>query len=441
MKHIFIIGLDEDNLRILARVPATDDCRFHTLICHEELRGVESFPIEELRRRCSKRLTDHQRRHGRNAVHAITTLIDFPATELAAILTRDWNLPGPSLEAVLKCNHKYWSRALQREVVPEHVPRFAAFDPWSCDESHIKRAGLRYPLWIKPMNAFRSYLAFRIRDAADLGLAMVALRRKLPMLFEPLREVMRHADVPAGIVGSDSPPCLAEEVVRGRQCTLEGYVHNGKPTIYGIVDSIRHPHSATFSRYQYPSTLPARVQQRMATIACRLVEHLGLVESAFDVEMFYNRRKDHIWILEINPRLSQSHCELFEKVDGVSHHKVMIDLAMGRQPRMPRAEGAFAWAAKFFVRAFEDALVTAIPDPKQIERVEQLLPGTAVRIHVRPGMRLSELTHQDSYSYELAELYLGGQSPGELLARYRQCMSMLHFELAPAGLAESMEAR
>jgi hypothetical protein len=37
---------------------------------------------------------------------------------------------------------------------------------------------------------------------------------------------------------------------------------------------------------------------------------------------------DTIWLLEINTRISKSHCPLFRRVDGASHHQVMLDLAL-----------------------------------------------------------------------------------------------------------------
>ena len=34
---------------------------------------------------------------------------------------------------------------------------------------------------------------------------------------------------------------MAERVIGGRQCTVEGYVHDGEVVPYGVVDSIRYP--------------------------------------------------------------------------------------------------------------------------------------------------------------------------------------------------------
>ena len=50
---------------------------------------------------------------------------------------------------------------------------------------------------------------------------------------------------------------MAEQVIGGRQCTVEGYVHDGEVVPYGTVDSIRYPQVLSFFYYLYPSTLPA----------------------------------------------------------------------------------------------------------------------------------------------------------------------------------------
>ncbi len=51
-------------------------------------------------------------------------------------------------------------------------------------------------------------------------------------------------------------------------------------------------------------------------------------------------------------------------------------------------------------------------------------------IIVKPGMQLSELIEQDSYSYDMAHLYLGADSRQALLEKYRQAVEMLPFEFS-----------
>lgn len=434
-RNIFVVGLDEANHELLRHLPAARECRFHPLIDFSRLRGVDRFPIAELLAEAERTLDGFD-----GPVDGICTCIDFPATELASLLGRRYGLPGPSLEGVLACNHKHWSRRLQRAAVPWAVPPFTSFDPYAADP--LSEIDLDYPLWIKPLNAYRSHLGFRINHPQDFHAALPIIREQLPRLAEPLDVILKHAALPADVAAAGSRIMLAEEVVSGQLCTVEGYVRDGRPHVYGIVDSVRAPNRSSFARYQYPSTLPARVQHRITGVTERVMRAVGLDQSPFNLELFYEPAHGTIRILEINPRLSQSHARLFEMVDGTSHLQVMVDLALGRTPSAPFAgagppargrglrEGPFTVAAKFFLRAYRDAVVEAVPGEDDIARLQAALPGVSVNVLVAPGAVLSDLPDQDAYSYELAEISLGARSRRDLLARWRLVRESLPFGLS-----------
>ncbi|MGM9152378.1 hypothetical protein ACTFFW_05745, partial [Campylobacter jejuni] len=68
-----------------------------------------------------------------------------------------------------------------------------------------------------------------------------------------------------------------------------------------------------------------------------------------------------------------------EKVDGVSHQQVTVDLALGQTPDMPSRQGEFAVAAKFFYRVFfVDATVTRVPSAEEIAALEREFPGALI---------------------------------------------------------------
>lgn len=434
-RNVFVVGLDDANRELLERLPAARECRFHTLLDFSRLRGVDHFPIEDLLDEGHREL-----QRADQPVDALCTCIDFPATEFVPLLGRDLGLPGPSLEGVLACNHKHWSRALQREAAPEAVPGFVAFDPYTDDP--LADIDLNYPLWVKPLNAFRSHLGFRINHPQDFHAALPTIRAELPRLAEPLGAVMKLADLPADIAAAGAQLMIAEQILSGRLCTVEGYVHEGEPHVYGIVDSVRVPNRSSFARYQYPSSLPSDIQRRITDVTARVMRRVGLDQSPFNMELFYDAPRDSIRVLEINPRLSQSHAPLFELVDGTSHFQVMVDLALGRAPSAPfggrlapghgkaERQGRFGVAAKFFLRAYRDAVVEAVPSADDVARVESQLPGAIVHVLVDAGARLSELADQDAYSYELAEVYLGARNHRELLAHWRWVRESLPFGLS-----------
>lgn len=424
-RNVFVVGLSGYQRRLLERLPDAARYRFHELLPHDRLRGVADFHAGNLLEEARGVLRAF---HG--PVHGVVTFLDFPALEIAALLAADQGLPGPRFVNLLRCSHKYWSRLLQRSAVPEHVPRFTAFDPFEGDVVVRLEKESGYPMWIKPINAYRSHLGFRISDRAELEARLPELRAGIGRLAEPFARFLAMADLPPEIAALPSHACIAEGIIGGWQCTLEGYVYRGEPRVYAVVDSVTEANGVSFARYQYPSGLPDSVRERMTAVAERAVTGTGLDNAAFNAELYWDRDSDRIWLLEINPRISESHCELLEKVDGASHQQVALDLAEGRRPDPPHRQGQWPMAAKFFTRAFHDSRVVRLPGPDQVRAAERAVPGVTVELQVRPDEDLHALREQDSYSYELAWVWVGGRDEADLLVRYERIKAMLGIEMA-----------
>lgn len=426
-KNIFIIGLNEFNREKLSRIRGAENYTYHGVIDPEDVYNTEIFPIPDMLRRAEEQINKFG-----GQVDAIAGYMDFPVSTMLPLLCRRFGAVSTSLESLLKCEHKYWSRLVQEEVVPDNIPKFTAFDPFD-DEAlgKIGGAGLGFPFFVKPIKSSGSRLGFRIDSPEDFQDAVAKLRDGIETIAEPFNYVLEHADLPSVVREVEGHFCMAEEIIGGHQCTVEGYVYNGEVVPYGIVDSVRYPQVISFFRYEYPSRLPKRVQRRMGELTRRIMTHTGFDNSAFNIEFFWDEPRDHIWLLEINTRISQSHCDLFEKVDGVSHQQVTIDLALGRRPDMPSREGRYNVAAKFFHRVFvPDATVSRAPTPDEIAAVQQRVPGTIVAPQVHEGMRLSELSEQDSYSYAVAYIWMGAKNTSTLLRNYDRVLKRLPFEFS-----------
>lgn len=424
MKNIFVLGLEEYNLDILGHLPGAHNWKIHPLLDYTEMRGENAADVEELIQRCEQRLDSFNA-----SIDAIIGYFDFPVTVMIPILRAKYNLPAPSLESVLKCEHKYWSRLEQKKVIPEHIPRFESFDPF--DDVQIANLDLLFPYWIKPVKSFRSFLAFRINDEHDLSTGIEETRAHIQKISDSFSYFLKRVDLPPEIVETEGRSCIAESLLSGSQCTIEGYVYRGEVKVYGLVDSVRESDRSSFYRYEYPSQLPENVQYRMGEAAEKILTQIGFDNSPFNIEFFYNQTENQIYLLEINPRISQSHAEIFEKVNGLSHHEVAVDIAMDRRPIYPLGEGEFAVAAKFMLRHFEDAIVSRAPTKGEIERAVKEIPGTHVDLLVKEGTRLSELKNQDSYSYELADIYIGAMERSELDEHYTRVLEILSFEFEP----------
>ncbi len=434
-KNVFVIGLDDLNtskMKTLRQVRQRD-VRIHKLLEYEETHGAAEYPIEEMLRKAVSVLNDFP-----GPIDAITAFWDFPVSCMLPVLGAKYGRPGASLESVLKFEHKYWSRVEQQKVVPRFIPPFQSFDPFDDGALDKLKAKLRFPFWIKPIKSFGSHLGFRIRNSKDWQQAIPVIRGNIGIFTDPLDYVMDLAEVPAEIA-ENRDICIAEEIIGGRQCTLEGYVYNGRVRVYGVVDSIRYAHLPSFSRFQYPSSLPKKAQKQMVAVVKDLMEHVGYDNRTFNVEFFYDTKTEHPWLLEVNTRMAQSHADLFYKVDGASNHEIMVDIALGREPDFPFREGDYGCAAKFFVRAFRDGYVTRVPTAEVTAEAQRRLPGLIVQSMVQEGMSLSQLMYQDSYSYYLAILYLGGKNERDLMHKYHECVDLLDFQVTEIGIgAEAM---
>lgn len=210
---------------------------------------------------------------------------------------------------------------------------------------------------------------------------------------------------------------------------MEGYVFDGEVVSYGIVDSLRYPQVLSFFHYRYPSGLPDDIQATMVALTETIMGHIGYDNAAFNVEYFWDEVQGRIWLLEINTRISQSHCDLFEKVDGISNQQVTVDLGLGQRPNMPHRQGEYPMAAKFFQRVFfTDAVVTRVPTDAEVIALEAEFPGCQIAVQVEEGQRLSSLPEQDAYSFALAHIYMGAASAEQLLADYDRLVAGLAFE-------------
>lgn len=428
MKNVFLLGLDDFNRPEVDSLQGGADVQIHSLLDAEEVTRPENgrLDFEAMRQKAEARLDSF---HG--SVDGIASHWDFPSSSLVGVLRNSRGLPGPSNEAICRCEHKYWSRLEQKRAVPDVVPPFAAVDPFSDDP--FETLDIDYPFWIKPIKSHSSHLGFKIHNAEELSGHLPEIREKIGLFGDPFEQYLRYVDMPEDIQHINGHWCIAEGIISaGRQCTLEGYVHDGRTTIYGIVDSSRSGrHQSSFSSYQYPSDIPVDVQRQMMEAADTVLKRFDYNGAPFNMEFYWDPDTGRIRLLEVNARISKSHCPLFRLVDGVSHHQVMVDLALGRKPDFPHRQGSFAVAGKFMVRVFKDGTVTRLPGTEDIRQVQALFPEARVHPLTTEGTRLRHLHYQDSYSFELADIFLGAGSESELLEKYERCLEMLPFEVEP----------
>ncbi|WP_153032874.1 acetyl-CoA carboxylase biotin carboxylase subunit family protein [Amycolatopsis sp. YIM 10] len=414
---VFVVGLDEENERTLHRIPDAENYRFHGLLTIEDIQHGE-IPIEELLEKAQRELDAFD-----GEISAIIGYWDFPVSTMVPMLCRRYGLPSAPLEAIVKCEHKYWSRLEQSKVIDE-VPEFAIVDLAGDAEKPEK---IDYPLWLKPVKSFSSGLAFKVTDDETFTEAVREIREGISRVGKPFQFVMDQLELPPEIENIGGEACLAESALSGVQAAVEGYAYNGEVVVYGALDSINYEGTTSFLRHQYPSQLPDEAQTRMSEIAQRVIKQVGLEHGTFSVEFFVHPESNQVCLLEINPRHSQSHAELFEDVEGVPNHYRVVQLGLGRDPVAPARRGKWGISAKWYHRRFEDGVVERVPTDEEIAEIEQRIPGVQIELVVQEGQRLSELPAQDSYSFELADMVIGAASEKEMSEKFDQVVEALDF--------------
>lgn len=423
-KTVIFLGRDDFGFSRIACSDEPRDWMAAPLFEHSELQTSAGYPIEALLRRAETALNPM-----RGRICGITGYWDFPVTSMIPLLCARYGLPGPSLHSVLRCEHKYWARLCQRALIPEAVPDFRAVDPFADDL--VERWDFGYPCWLKPIKAWSSQLGFRVESPHDLQTALTQIRQNIHRFAEPFNHVLDRArPLPDEIRAIDGQHCIAERIIAGRQCTLEGFVSRGRARTYALFDSVRYAGTSCFARYQYPSQLPREAKLRMVELAERLMEGIGYDQACFNIEFFWDESAGRAWLLEVNPRLSVSHADISLKVDGISNLERMAALAAGETPRLHKEAGPYRIAAKFMHRRFSDALVTRVPTPRELSEIEAAVPGTSIQLMAQSGARLSQLLNQDSYSYELAYLHIGADDEAELQAKYEACVRRMAFDFS-----------
>jgi hypothetical protein len=319
---------------------------------------------------------------------------------LASILADRRGLPGPAPAALLACQHKPTSREIQRRVAPESTPRFGLIDG---------RLPFEPPFFVKPVVGRLSQRAVRIERAAELA-----------RLNGPDGYARRYGSI-AALAGARSERAhgfLAEELLKGLEVTLEGYVHRGRVTTIGVTDSVKYPGTISFERFEYPSRLGEGRRAELAALADRLVAAHGLDDAFFNVEFFVPDEGPPA-IIELNGRLASQFAPLVHRLHGRSTYDALFALVCGEDPAWTTGtpDGV---GVSYVVRVFEDALVEAVPEPED-----------DLEILVQPGRRLSEQGLNDAQSYRLAILYGFGETRDEAVERCRARARELSFRLAP----------
>lgn len=367
-------------------------------------------------------IEDLFKRYEAAGLSGVASAVGYPGMSVASIAAERLGLSGPSINCILLCEHKYYSRIAQKALVPSATPSFQILDTKA--QGRLNKLG-DFPLFVKPVKANFSINADRVSTEDEL-------RRTLRSCSLPQRFLKPFNDLLAAYTDYqyDASNLLAETLLEGTQVSLEGYACKGKAHIIGIVDALMYPGTISFERFVYPSRLSEDVQHRMAHVAEAFINGIGYDNAFFNIEMMYNPMSDRISIIEVNPKIASQFTDLFEKVDGTSTYAPLLQIAAGDEPVFPRRKGEFKMAASCVLRTFENKRVLAVPSSQQIDNLVSRFADARVEICASTDKLLSD-GMQDGKSYRYGLINIGADSEEELNNKLELCQSLLDFRFAP----------
>jgi hypothetical protein len=349
----------------------------------------------------------------------------------AALLAERMGWPGTPVAAVLACQHKLYARQILQRVCPEANLPFA---PLQARYGEPIPPGLHYPMFAKPVKAAFSVLARRVANHAQL----TALTRFGPLeqwiihrLVEPFDRIARAR---LGDMAS-AHGMLLEEPVDAPQFNLDGYVFRGEVRAIGVVDAVMYPGTGAFQRFERPSRLAARVQERALDVASRFFKAVGFDHGFFNMEFFYDAATDALKVIEFNPRLASQLADLYRRVDGLDAHAGSLALAHGCDPAaaMPCAPTAGA-AASYVFRCFDRQRVPPAPSVPRLRSFASRFPDGWLQAMPKQGRGLArDFKWLGSHRYGV--MHLGGEDPFDLHEHYLRACAVLGWPIA-----ESREA-
>lgn len=344
-------------------------------------------------------------------------------TLIAAVLAERLGLPCNNPQAIIACQHKLQSRALQQQLLPDIVP---AFNHLTYPLDQEKAQSFKYPVFVKPIKATYSVLAKQINSFDELkkhvqfNLFEETFIRKLSKPFHQLMSLYQSTEAdPFGLI--------VEEVLQGEQINIDGYCINGEVNILGAIDEVMYPHTHAFMRFEYPSKQAKSVQDRAFAITKEILKKLDYRLGFFNIEFIYDKDKDDLKIIEINPRMATQLTNLYDRVDGCNTYDKLLSLAIGEVPEPRKNMGQFKTSASFIFRHFNKSTSHQTPTKANIDSALSPYPDAKLMLYCKKGFSLSyEMKMLGSSRY--AVLNMGGNSKEDLFKRFQLICKSLNFE-------------
>lgn len=333
---------------------------------------------------------DYIRRHHIDAIFYSRDVADL----VAAALCEEFGFPGPSVESVFLCMHKYYGRRAEPEPI-----RCQAID---LHDPHPSVA--TYPCYLKPPWLNLGILGFKLESAADLDRALRIARRDYPAwspLYTPF--FRRYVDLDKYPLAVQDM-MLVEEFVDGPQVTVEGWVYGGQPHLWAITDTNTYPGTRVIDNFSLPSRHPAPIQAELERQAYAAIGSVGLDNGFFNIEFWCH--EDRVTLTEVNGRAATCFYQLYRQCLDACIYEAGLSLASGRAPSLSPARRPVVGGQFNLITFAEDAAENLL-DHEQARTV----PG--ITLYFEPG---SQVRQMSEFGIVLAQVDLFGDSYEEIHA-------------------------
>ncbi len=307
---------------------------------------------------------------------------------VAAVLCEEFGFPGPSVESVFLCLHKYYGR--------QYEPQPVRCEP--IDLADAQPPVTRYPCYLKPPWLNLGILGFKLDSDADLQRALAVVRREYPAwsaLYLPFFE--RYIDGEKFPLASREI-MLVEDFVEGPQVTVEGWVANGQAALWAITDTNTYPGTRIIDNFSLPSRQPAHIQALLAQQALEAIGNIGLDNGFFNIEFWCH--DDAVTLTEVNGRAATCFYNLYRRCLGACIYQAGLTLA-GGQPSQPPRQQTEVVGGQFNFITFGEDWAERLFDFGQARQVRGLT------IYVEPGQMIRPVSE---FGVVLAQIDLFGPS-------------------------------
>jgi len=307
-KNILVVCAISTYHRNLAHL---DDVNFHFLnIDYHARLNILNFDILKYLNKARKYIKTHK-------IDGILYLSDIGSL-VAAVLCKEFKFPGPSIESVFLCYHKYYTRKCTHSQV-NSVP--VALN---------KKAHHTFPFFLKAPCSTAGVLGFTIRNDEEFGKAITLAKKELPSLNHPMFPLFRkYVNVKKYPLALKNV-MLVEDLITAKQVTIEGFVYKGKVTFMAIAERNHAKGSRLVDFYNVPTTVPKRIIEKLKRRARKDLKRVKLDNSPFNSDYWVT--DDKIRLIEINSRVATLFYNIFREVLGYDSSRMAVELCLGMKP-------------------------------------------------------------------------------------------------------------